>query len=184
MNRWAIGDWLLDGETNFGEKAYDEAEQMTGWTRGSLYNIVWVTRKFSDTSLRSETSTGLKWSHFKELARITDENTRFDLLSKLNDGAPYSVLHIRAQVDRAVKKLREENRSEEEEKPEPYVSLQILLARADRDLIKGFAKQHKQTPDVFVRNIVHAYLRTHKLKATPVLKKAAKAKRTKASKPA
>jgi hypothetical protein len=182
IDQWAIGDWLVDGEDQFGEKAYDEAEEITGFTRGSLYNIVWVTRRFADTSLRSET--GLKWSHFKELARIDDESARLDLFSKLNDGASYSVLHVRAQVDSAVKQLREENQSEEEKDEPKYVSLQILLAREDRDLIKGFAKQHKQTPDVFVRNIVHTYLRTHKLKAKPVLKKAPKAKRTKASKPA
>jgi hypothetical protein len=183
MNRWAIGDWLVDGETNFGEKAYEEAQQMTGWTRGSLYNIVWVTRRFSDTSLRSETSTGLKWSHFKELARIPDETTRVELLNKLNDGAAYSVVHVRAQADSAVKKLRENQHEEKKGEPK-YVSLQILLTPEQRDQIKSFAKQHKQTPDVFVRNIVRTYLRTHKLKAKPVLKKAAKSKRPKANKPA
>src|SRR2546428_678779 len=63
-NRWEIGDWLVQGEGEFGKKAYEEAQRISGWERESLYNVVWVVKKFPTISLRSET--GLKWSHFKE----------------------------------------------------------------------------------------------------------------------
>src|SRR5271165_5218291 len=41
-SQWRIGDWLVQGEKDFDTKAYDAAETITGWSRGTLYNIVWV----------------------------------------------------------------------------------------------------------------------------------------------
>jgi hypothetical protein len=155
IDRWAIGDWLVAGEDQFGDKAYGEAEQITGWERGSLYNIVWVTRQFP-ISLRSET--GLKWSHFKELARIKDDKVRVDLVQKLNDGFPRSVIKIRAQVDSALKMLREHDRTPKPKRDKTVVHLRISVKREDRDLIKRLARAEGKTPEVFLRGIVLEHL--------------------------
>lgn len=155
-NRWAIGDWLVDGENQFGEKAYGEAEKITGWERGSLYNIVWVVRRFPTPSLRSEAS--LKWSHFKELARIADENVRVELLRGFDDGFDHSVLDVRSHVDAVLKGLREKKGSSKAKAEKTVVYLQISLEPDQRDLIKRLAKAKGETPDVFLRDIVLKYL--------------------------
>jgi len=162
-SRWAIGDWLVEGEKQFGEKAYEEAEQITGWERGSLYNVVWVVKRFREPSLRSETS--LKWSHFKELARIQDENGREELLRQFNDGFAHSVINVRSRVDEVVKKLRERKGPEKEKTQKSFVYLQVSLKPDDRDQVKRLAKAANLDSDVFLRNIVEEYLERRKKKA-------------------
>ena len=155
MNRWAIGDWLVDGEDEFGEMAYSEAAQITGWERGSLYNIVWVVRKFP-ISLRSET--GLKWSHFKELARIEDEKVRQELLRGFNNGFEQTVLNVRSRVDAVLKNLRKKRGSKKAKAQKILVYLQVSMEPDQRHRIKRLAKAKGETPDVFLRNIVLNYL--------------------------
>lgn len=155
-DRWAIGEWLLDGESEFGEKAYAEAEQITGWVRGHLYNVVWVTRRFPTSSLRSET--GLKWSHFKELARIKDEGARASLLESLNDGFAHSVLKVRSQVDAALKKGDEPKGPKNAKASKSFVYMRVSLKPNVRDLIARLAKEERKTPEVFLRAVVHQYL--------------------------
>ncbi len=82
--QWKFGEWILEGDRAYGEKAYDVAEKLTGWKRETLYNVVWVVRRFSSSSLRSEAI--LSWSHFKELARIKDDQDRERVLEKVSDG--------------------------------------------------------------------------------------------------
>jgi hypothetical protein len=165
MNRWDLGDWLVDGEDQFGEMAYSEAEQLTGWERGSLYNIVWVVRRFP-ISLRSET--GLKWSHFKELARIEDAQVREQLLSRLNDGFSHSVVKVRERVGEALRKLSEKKPSVDlkdgDTKDEVYVYLQVSLKPATRDLVKGYARAERMNPDVLLRTMVEYYIKHHRKK--------------------
>jgi len=155
-NRWAIGDWLVDGENQFGELAYSEAEKMTGWERGSLYNIVWVVRKFPTPSLRSEAS--LKWSHFKELARIADEKVRLELLQGFNNGFEHSVLDVRSRVDAVLKGLRERNGSRKAKRSTTLVYMQVSLEPEQRELIKRLARAKGEAPDLFLRDIVLKYL--------------------------
>jgi hypothetical protein len=166
-DQWAIGDWLLDGETKFGEKAYAEAEQITGWVRGHLYNVVWVTRRFPTPSLRSET--GLKWSHFKELARIEDENVRIELLQSFNDGFPHSVLKVRSQVDAVLEKMSKPNSPKDPKTTKSFVYMRVSLKPNVRNLIQRLAKEERKTPEVFLRNVVQQYLeREEKLDALDV----------------
>jgi hypothetical protein len=157
-DQWAIGDWLVEGADQFKEKAYDEAVKITGFTRGSLYTIVWVTRRFSDISLRSETE--LKWSHFKELARITDENTRTEVLTRFSDGFSHSVVKVREHVDSVLKKTKENPKDTDENKP--FVYLRVALEPAQHALIKSLAEQKGETPHEFLSSIVHQYLKTKK----------------------
>src|SRR5258708_5036234 len=37
LSQWKIGDWLIEGDDTFGEKAYQAAKQITGWTKETLY---------------------------------------------------------------------------------------------------------------------------------------------------
>jgi len=159
-DRWAIGDWLIEGEEEFGKKAYEEAEQITGWERGTLYNVVWVVRRFRTLSLRSET--GLKWSHFKELARIEDEQAREVLLRQFNDGFQHSVLDVRSSVDSFLRKLSEKKDSEKVKPKKSFVYLQVSLKPNDRDLVKLLAKAERKKPELFLRDIVLEYFDRNK----------------------
>lgn len=159
MNQWGIGDWLVRGEKDFGKKAYDEAEQITGLERESLYNIVWVVKKFP-ISLRSET--GLKWSHFKELARISDENVREEVLGQLNDGFPHPVVAVRERVDAVLRKLANNKGPQRETKPKTWVYLQVSMKPDLRDVVKSYARAKRTHPDVLLRKIVTEYFEVHR----------------------
>jgi hypothetical protein len=46
-NQWAIGDWLLSGEKDFGKKkAYDKAQSATGMTRATLQQFKYTAECF------------------------------------------------------------------------------------------------------------------------------------------
>jgi hypothetical protein len=157
-SQWVIGDWLLKGKETlkFGKKAYDVAEQITGWKRGNLYNVVSVVRRFQDPSLRSETK--LKWSHFKELARIKDEKKRLEVLDKLNDGFPKTVLQVRD----AVEKVLEKKQAKQGQSAPKAFYLHTSLEKEDRHLFRVLAKRRKKTSDELLRSIVLKFIAEHK----------------------
>src|SRR5215471_15486489 len=158
-SQWAVGDWLVDGEKKFGEKAYKTAEEITGWKRGTLYNIVWVVKSFPTPSLRSETD--LKWSHFKELAELP-EGSREEALQHFNDGFPHSVRDIRIYVDSVLRKVTERKEPERPGSPKNFVYLQVSLKPNVRDLVKKYAKAKGKHPDVLLREIVTEYFKKNK----------------------
>jgi hypothetical protein len=172
--QWDIGDWLIQGE-KFGKKAYGEAERITGWQRGTLQNVVWVTKKFP-ISLRSETK--LKWSHFKELAKIEDDGVREELLQQFNDGFEHTVLDVRSRVDAVLIKLKKKKGSANEKPPKTFVYLQVSLKPDLRDLVKSYARAEGKHPDVLLREIVTAYFKKNK----PVIEAAIQRKNPHSSK--
>jgi len=153
MGVWEIGDWLIEGldDKEFGTKAYEEAEQITGWQRETLYTVVWVVRKFPP-SLRSETA--LKWSHFKELARIKDENVR----EKLKAGKP---------------------KGGKQGNQKTYVQLTVSLKADYRDLVKAYAKAKRTTPELLLREIVMEYLEDNKKEVAAKIESARKSQSSK-----
>jgi hypothetical protein len=157
ISRWDIGDKLMEGESCFGKKAYEEAGQITGWKRGTLYNLVWVVAKFPTPSLRSETN--LKWSHFKELAPIEDEKVREEVLRQFNDGFPHSVLDVRSRVAAVLTKLHKG--PTKAKVPKTFLYL-LSLDPSLRDRVKSLAGAERTTLDVLLRNIVVQYFDDHK----------------------
>jgi len=63
--QWWVGDWVLYGEQNYGEK-YAQAIELTGMEYGTLANVISVARKV-DSSRRRE---DLSWSHHVEVAPL------------------------------------------------------------------------------------------------------------------
>jgi|SRR5580704_13348170 hypothetical protein len=155
-SQWDIGEWLVKGEDNFGKKAYEAAEQITDWARGTLYNVVSVVRRFPDPSLRSETA--LTWSHFKELARIKDEKKRLELLDKLDDGFPKTVQQVRDCVDKALEK-----KAPKQGQPATKAFyLRTSLKKEEKHLFRALAKKARKTTDQLLRKIVLGYIEEHK----------------------
>jgi hypothetical protein len=67
-SQWWIGDWLLYGTAQFGER-YVEASRITGYDPKSLRNMRYVASQF-DLSLRRD---NLNWSHHALLAGLDPE---------------------------------------------------------------------------------------------------------------
>jgi len=180
MGVWEIGDWLIEGldDKEFGTKAYEEAEQITGWQRETLYTVVWVVRKFPP-SLRSETA--LKWSHFKELARIKDENVREKALHRFtDDGFEHSVLDVRSYVDRVLEKLKAgKPKGGKQGNQKTYVQLTVSLKADYRDLVKAYAKAKRTTPELLLREIVMEYLEDNKKEVAAKIESARKSQSSK-----
>jgi hypothetical protein len=161
LSQWRIGDWLVQGEKEFHEKTYEAAEAITGWSRGTLYNVVWAVGKFPTSSLRSETK--LKWSHFKELARIKDKKLREETLQDFSDGHTYSVIEVREQVDKILRK-NENGATPPQQKS--FVSMQVSLNLAFRKQVKDLAKMAAKRPDVLLRELVERYFDEYKAEIT------------------
>jgi len=163
LSQWKIGDWLIEGDDTFGEKAYQTAEQITGWTRETLYNVVWVTKKFPAGSLRSENA--LKWSHFKELASIEDDQVRERLLDKFNDGFPYSVRDVRDRVHKELAKSKKKKTESSKEQAKKWVFLRVSLEPDHGGLVKTLAEIRRTPQDVLLRKIVTDYFKQRKILA-------------------
>jgi hypothetical protein len=165
-SQWAIGDWLVKGEKNFGEtKAYATAEQITGWVRGTLYNVVSVVRRFPTPSLRSETK--LRWSHFKELARIKDDKKRVEVLEEFADGFEHSVWDVRERVDKVLEKPAGSGKAARN----GAGFLRTSLKENQRKIFKALANKKGKTTDELLRSIVLKYIEEHKKDIEPKAQK-------------
>ena len=160
VTQWGIGDWLLQGEDGLGEfKMYEEAERITGFERNYLYTVVWVVKRFPP-SLRKENA--LRWSHFKELARIPDEQIREQVLVRVGDGFDHSVRDVRLLVDQELKKLEQQKRSGKQPRPQKEVYLRVPLSLDEHKQVKQLAKAEGKRPETLLQGIVRSYLVAHK----------------------
>jgi len=67
-HQWAIADWMVEGEKQFGKKAaYDFAERATGFSRKTLYEWAYVARA---VSIRME---NLTFGHHQAVAGLVPE---------------------------------------------------------------------------------------------------------------
>ncbi len=173
-NQWAIGDWIVRGVENekFGkEKAYDEAERITGFGREYLQTVVWVVNRFRDSSLRKDTR--LKWSHFKELAYIDDKQLREKVLEDFNDGLDYSVRDVRERVARELAKGKQDNGDPKRENtPKQWVSVPVSLKPDHCAIFKRLAEVRRTTPDKLLGRIVTEYFEENKKEITAEIEKA------------
>jgi hypothetical protein len=165
-SQWDVGDWLVEGEDDFGKKAYEAAEEVTGWKRGTLYNVVFVVRRFpANSSLRSETR--LKWSHFKELARIPQkyEHLREQILGEFGDGFECTVESVRQRVDAELEKLKD---SEDREKPKKehkrnkFVMVEVPVTRKFGADIRSLAKANEMATTELLQDFFEKYFPKYK----------------------
>lgn len=159
--QWKIAEWIDKGDKDFGEKAYAAAEQITGWSRNTLYNALWAFRKIGQISLRSEVA--LRWSHFKELARLPHEADREQVLQQFSDGLSYSVRDLREAVDRKQKERERlnstaERRTDGSKDEDALTYLSVPLYPRERQTLKRLAKEKGTRVDALLRDIVVAHL--------------------------
>jgi len=174
--QWDIGDWIVRGE-KFEKKAYAEAERITGWDRPYLYTVVWVVKRFPDSSLRKETT--LKWSHFKELARIEDEQMREQVLRRVTDKVAYedapTVLELREIVDR---EMKNESAPKGRERSKDLAYLRVPLTPSHCKLIKELADARRMERDALLSKIVADYVKENKPQILAEVKKAKEKRRS------
>jgi hypothetical protein len=173
-NQWEIGDWIVEGVEQFGkQKAYDAAEEITGFDRTYLQTVVWVVKRF-DSSLRKETK--LKWSHFKELAYIKDDDLRGKVLRHFSDGGDWSVRAVREHVREELDKLKGQNSGKKPKASKHWESMQVSLKKGYREQIKELAKIEDEAPDELLGRIVMEYFEEHKKDIIARIEKAKKKK--------
>jgi hypothetical protein len=168
---WKIAEWIDRGDEDFGGKAYATAEQITGWSRRTLYNAVWAFRKIRDISLRSEISR-LTWNHFKELARLPNKEDREQVLQQFSDGLPYSVRDLREAVDRKQKERERLNSTAEHkrDRSKDLTYMSVPLYAQECQTLKRLAKEQGKRFDTLLREIVVAYLNGRSAVGTKVVK--------------
>lgn len=67
-SQWGLGDWILYGDTKFGER-YTRATKITGYDRQTLMNMVYVATRFKISRRREN----LSWSHHETVAGLEDK---------------------------------------------------------------------------------------------------------------
>jgi hypothetical protein len=180
--QWHIGDWLVQGEKKFEKKAYAEAERITGWDRNYLYNVVWVVKRFAaGSSLRKETT--LKWSHFKELAWIADEQRREQVLRRVSDPISYpnapTVRDLREIVDRERnKESANESVPKGNGRLKDLAYLRVPLTPGHCMLLKDLADAKRMDRDALLAKIVVGYLKENKSQILAVVRRAKEKRRS------
>jgi len=93
---WWVGDWLLYGEHEYGEK-YAQAVEATGYGLSTLKNAQWVSDRFPPEARREE----LSHSHHVAAAGL-DESARADLLARaVEEGMTSGEVRGRAKAIKA-----------------------------------------------------------------------------------
>src|SRR5260370_9668963 len=78
-HQFAIADWLLEGEERWEEKAYAKAEEVTGFTRQTLYDYVSTARAFPPESRRFASAS---FNHYRAVASVGDSEKRDRIMSQ------------------------------------------------------------------------------------------------------
>jgi hypothetical protein len=174
--QWRIGDWLLSGEQFGKPKAYAEAQRITRWDLNYLYTVVWVVNRFPNgSSLRKETT--LKWSHFKELAWIKDEQKREQVLRRVSDPIAYpdapTVRELREIVARERgKESAEESGPKGARGSRDVAFMRVPLTPGHCTLLKDLADARHMDRDALLNKIVTDYLKKNKPQILALVKKA------------
>ena len=161
--QWIVADCIAWGEKHLKGAAYAEAAKQCerfgiSLERNTLYNMVWVARRIP-LSLRRETK--LKWSHFKELARIQDDQLREQMLyaAKIGSGGyksdPLTVRRLRELVDRELKK------SKVKTPPKDSKKLSFYCAREDYKKLRRIAKAHGKTVTELLTGYLAEYIKAN-----------------------
>jgi hypothetical protein len=96
--RWAIGDWLVDGEKLFPKRvSYAEVGKVTGLNSDDLYQCRYVAKRFTPEDRHKS----LSWNHHKEVAQVKGDLRQEWLALAAREGL--SVSGLRGAIDRQKK---------------------------------------------------------------------------------
>ena len=171
MDQWKIGDWIVQGVDNDKfekQQVYDKAMRITGFDREYLQTVVWVVRRFPNSSLRKEST--LKWSHFKEMAYLKNDKTRETVFEKFSDGLPHSVREVRECVLQRLAEPKEGGSGKKRKLK--YVYMRVEFTSAHRTQIEQLAKAKRTTPEVLLRKIIEEYFQENKKDISEALENA------------
>lgn len=158
--QWLIGDWLVEGQSSFGEKtAYAEAEAITGKKRQTLYQFASVAKRV----LPCMRHTNLTWEHHQIVAPLEPDNQRawLDIAEKRN----WTAKQLRAEVIPRTKKTesqREWMRLVVPIKIDEYESLQALaVARGVPPVFRDGRQIESAGAAILVRAIALEFLQAN-----------------------
>lgn len=104
--QWAIGDWLVDGKKHYGDKLYDKASPIVGYTPQALNDFKSIAERIQ-ISWRHEVS----FQHHKEVASLKTTKELPDGKLRLSDETDYEkideVLSWAEKEKASVRALRE-----------------------------------------------------------------------------
>lgn len=116
--QWAIGDWLIDGKRHYGDRLYERAAGILGYTEGALRNF----KSISDTLELSRRRDSVPWGHHTEVAslkRITEDGDGKLCLSDETDYKKIEEFLSAAEKERlSARDLRDRVRKYKEEQQE------------------------------------------------------------------
>ncbi len=175
LTLFELGDWLISGEHL--SAAYDEAVEITGFARETLYNIVSVARRFPISRRREN----LEFSHYVVVAPITDESVQDELLEN-GSKKELSVREMRYTVETSwTRPLAKEetakargNRYDDgvERNPNEYPKrIGVWLNPKSAKLIRLIARAHKKQPGEVLGGWAHTYFVANREAITAEVKK-------------
>lgn len=113
--QWAIGDWLVDGKTHYGDGLYKRAAEITGLDPRYLENLKQISDRFEIT----HRCVDLTWAHHRETASLKQIVTGNNGLLSLSEKEPdkekiAELLTLAEKKEWSVVELREQVREHKE----------------------------------------------------------------------
>lgn len=88
--QWAIGDWLVDGKSHYGDGVYDQASEKLWFEYNVLARYLRISALF-EISLRK---LNLTWAHHNEVSSIKQTEKEYN-----KEGAPTGKLEVSKEPD-------------------------------------------------------------------------------------
>lgn len=161
--QWAIGDWLVDGKTHYGDGLYKRAEGILEYDRASLKNLKSIAVSF-EMSLRNDK---LSWNHHKEVSsikkthrpevgkwKVSDEpdTEKIQEFLKKAETQGWSVRTLRTEV--GAYKQQQQRQIELRNEPEKY---KIIYAdppwKYGDELIEGYGAATHHYPTMSIKEL-------------------------------
>jgi len=113
--QWAIGDWLVDGKTHYGDKLYEKAAAVLGLDEQTLRQF----RMLADNMPLLRRRNNLTWGHHREVASLKTIREREDGQLELSGETDYEKIEeflTWAEKEKAsVRDLREKIRKHKDD---------------------------------------------------------------------
>jgi len=104
--QWAIGDWLVDGKTHYGDGLYERASKIIEYDKRTLEGFKYIAEKYEIT-LRN---VNLSWQHHKEVSSIKKthrpETGKWEISKEPDNDKIQEFLHKAEKENLSIRELR------------------------------------------------------------------------------
>lgn len=146
-HQFAIADWLLEGGERWEEKAYAKAEEITGFTRQTLYDYVSTARAFPPESRKYASAS---FNHYRAVAPVADPEKRHYFMVQ---AVACTVAELRRKVSPPLASKQKSEREVKGDKP-----ITVIVSGFERSVLADLATLRGVDISAIVRPLITGYV--------------------------